>query len=297
MKVSDIVKKIENISLFKEGEFNNLGMLTSRYKNSKYLSFLSDLKYLGDLISNKNVSVIITKKDYKEYIENLNIGVIFSDNPKQSFYNIHNFLLENKLYWDGFPRKIHSTSIISNKASIPNKNIFIGKNVIIEDYVTIKEGVIIGDNVIIRSGSVIGSVGFQYNIDETATFINSGGRVIIEDNVEINCNVTIDKAVFGDSTIIKKGVKIDSQVHIGHDCKIGENTLIVSGVHIGGRTKVGKKCWLGINSTISNGLEIGDNVKISLGSVVTTNVNDGSIVSGNFAIEHKKFIDFIKSIR
>ncbi len=73
--------------------------------------------------------------------------------------------------------------------------------------------------------------------------------------------------------------------------------MIVAGSAIGGRTIVGDDVWIGINSTISNGLTIGDNCRISLGSVVTQSVAAGKTVTGNFAIDHKKFIEFIKSIR
>ena len=116
-------------------------------------------------------------------------------------------------------------------------------------------------------------------------------------NVGITGQVGFVGTHLSDFLGLQDNVKVDNFVHIAHDCVIGERTLITAGVKFGGRTIVGNDCWIGINSTISNGLNIGNNVTISLGSVVTRDVADNLTVTGNFAIEHKKFIDFIKSIR
>ena len=85
-------------------------------------------------------------------------------------------------------------------------------------------------------------------------------------------------------------------MHIAHDVKIGENTLVVACTLIGGRTKIGKNSYLGPNCTIKNGLNLGENSKVSMGAVVTKNVKDGEVVTGNFAIPHEQFIKNLKKM-
>ena len=124
------------------------------------------------------------------------------------------------------------------------------------------------------------------------------GGVIINNNVEIQYNTCIDKAVYPwDNTIIGDYCKIDNLVYIGHGVKVNSGCMIAANTTIGGRTNIEKNSWIGLNSTISNGLVIGERAKINIGSVVTKNIEKDNSVSGNFAIDHSKFIKFIKSIR
>ena len=127
--------------------------------------------------------------------------------------------------------------------------------------------------------------------------MTSAGRVVLEDYVEIQHLSCVDRGVFGGETLIKKYAKIDNLVHIAHDDIIGERTHIVAGTALGGRVTIGSDSWTGINATISNGITIGDDATVSLGSVVTRDVPSDETVTGNFAIDHKKFLDNLRKIR
>ena len=128
--------------------------------------------------------------------------------------------------------------------------------------------------------------------------VNHCGGVIIGQNVEVQYNSCIDKALYTwDNTVIGDYSKLDDLVHIEHGVKVGERCLIASRTTFGGRTVLGSDSWVGLGAIISNGLVLGSKVSISLGSVVTTNLENGEKVSGNFAINHDKYIDFIKKIR
>ncbi|KPU27540.1 hypothetical protein TR13x_04600 [Caloranaerobacter sp. TR13] len=280
-------------------EFDTLGMATSKYPDKKVLSFISDEKYFNSIINNKDiVGIICTEEIYKRYDELKNYGVIIAKDPKRAFFEIHNMLAKTEFYWKKFKNKISETSDVSNDAIIGEHSIEIGDNCIIEPGVVIHPGTIIGDNVIIRSGSQIGTSGFQFiKVKNDVIPVTTAGRVIIRDNVEIQHNCCIDRGVLGGDTVLDYNVKLDNFVHIAHDDYIGERTFITAGVKLSGRVVVGKDCWLGVNATVSNGINIGDNCRISLGSVVTKDVPSGTTVTGNFAIEHSKFIEFIKSIR
>lgn len=298
MKLSQIINVLNDTKLIKDSDFNQLGMATSNFSEHGVLSFLIDNKFLDSIKNNKNISAVITTEELVENFTDGKIGIIVSENPKLTFYKLHNYLVEKEFYWKKFANEIHPTALISKNAIIANDSIKIGKNSRIEDGVIIHRGVIIGDNVMIRSNTVIGSSGFQFLSDShTVTPVKTGGLLYINDSVEIQHNCCIDRGVLGGKTILRNNVKIDNFVHIAHDCVIGERTLITAGVKFGGRTVVGKDCWLGINSTISNGLVIGDNVTVSLGSVVTRNIANNATVTGNFAIDHSKFIAFLKTIR
>ena len=124
------------------------------------------------------------------------------------------------------------------------------------------------------------------------------GGVIIGENVEVQYNSCVDKALnTWDNTVKDKYSKLDNFVHIEHGVKVSERCLIASNTTIGGRTIVGEDSWIGLGAVISNGLKLGKKISISLGAVVTKDLSDGEKVSGNFAIRHDKYIDFIKRIR
>ena len=118
----------------------------------------------------------------------------------------------------------------------------IGKNTIIYPGVKMYHDSIMGSNVIIHSGAVIGADGFGFSKDVNVyNKIPQMGNVVIEDDVEIGANTTIDRSVMG-STIIHKGVKLDNLIQIAHNCEIGENTAMAAQVGIAGSTKIEENC-------------------------------------------------------
>lgn len=141
------------------------------------------------------------------------------------------------------------------------ENVEIGDNSIIFQNVSIREGSRIGKNVIIHANSVIGSDGFGYDIDENKVFhkIPQIGIVIIEDDVEIGSNVSIDRASIG-ATVIKRGVKIDNLVQIAHNVIINEDSIVASQAGIAGSSKIGKNCYLLGQAGVAGHIELADNV-------------------------------------
>ncbi len=168
-------------------------------------------------------------------------------------------------------------------------NVKIGDNTVLYPGVTIYHDCVIGKNVIIHSGSVIGSDGFGFAPDgQDYKKIPQIGNVVIEDNVEIGSNTTIDRATLG-STIIRKGVKLDNQIQVAHNVEIGENTVIAAKTGISGSVKIGRNCQIGGQVGIAGHLKIGNNVKVGAQSGITRNVQDGEILIGSPAIPHKQF--------
>lgn len=138
-----------------------------------------------------------------------------------------------------------------------------------------------GDNVKIGLYCTIGGNGFGYVWDGQHQWpMPHLGSVNIMDNVTIHNHVNIDRGVIGD-TVINKGVKIDSFVHIAHGAIIGEHTLIASHAVIGGSVRIGSSCFIGIGANIKQKVKIGDNCIIGAGAVVINDVPSGWVVAGN----------------
>lgn len=177
--------------------------------------------------------------------------------------------------------------IIFPHTYIGNK-VKIGKNTIIHSNVSIREKCIIGENVIIHNNTCIGSDGFGYTyINKSHYKIPQIGKIIIEDDVEIGSNVSIDRATL-DDTIIGKGTKIDNLVQIGHNVKIGKNCIIAALVGIAGSVKIGNNVIFGGQAGVSDHIEIGDNVIAASRSGIIKNIPANTVVSGFPAREHRK---------
>ena len=278
----------------KDGEFNWLGLTAEEYEGKKVLTFLNDEKYYEEIKNNKSIICIVTTDKIAKKIEKDKYGVILSENPRKDFFKLHNKLVKEDFYFTKNENKISEKAMISKKATIGAYNIIIEDDVIIESDVTIYENVTIKKGSIIRSGTRIGGNGFEFSKFENKVLsIMSAGNLLIDENVEIQNNCCIDKGIFG-RTYIGKNVKLDNLVHVGHDVIIGENAFLTAGVILAGRVKIKDNSYLGPNCTVKNGLVLGKNSKISMGSVVTKDVKDDEVVTGNFAIPHEQFIKNLK---
>jgi UDP-3-O-[3-hydroxymyristoyl] glucosamine N-acyltransferase len=168
----------------------------------------------------------------------------------------------------------------------------LGKNCTINPGVTLYHDCILGEGCIIHAGTVIGSDGFGFAPQSESEFmkIPQLGNVIIEDHVEIGANVTIDRATMG-STIIRKGVKLDNLIQIGHNVEIGENTVIAAQTGISGSTKVGKNCMFGGQVGLAGHIKIANGTKIGAQAGILGEVKEeNTIIIGTPAIELKQFL-------
>lgn len=182
---------------------------------------------------------------------------------------------------------IHDSAVIEPNVIIAN-DVVIGKDTYIQANVTIREHTIIGDRVTIQSGSVIGTDAFYYKKhDKKYTKWRSGGRVIIENDVEIGAGCTINKGVSGD-TIIGEGSKLDCQIHIGHGVILGKNCLLAAQVGIGGKTIVGDSVTIYGQVGIGQGMTIGDNAVILGKSGITKSIPGNKTYFGYPASEARE---------
>lgn len=175
------------------------------------------------------------------------------------------------------------TSIASNVSIGPG--VVIGKDVIIHANVTIRDGSIIGNRVILQPGVVVGSCGFGYLTDERGRHqkLKQLGVVIIEDDVEVGANTTIDRARFK-ATIIRRGTKIDNLVQIAHNVEVGEDNIIVSQTGIAGSTKTGRHVIIGGQCGLTGHIELSDGVQLATRSGVSKSLKQPGPYRGSPAI-------------
>lgn len=293
---------VDNFSKIEEGKLGTI-------------SFLSNLKYSSYIYETK-ASIVLVNDDFipeKKLPDTLTL--IRVPDAYAALAALMNLVEQSK------PRKkgIESMSFISSSATLPEEEIYIGafayigenvkigKNAAIYPHVYIGDNTEIGDDTIIysgakiykdckigkrciiHSGAVIGSDGFGFAKEgETYHKIPQLGNVVLEDDVEIGANTTIDRAVM-ESTIIRKGVKLDNLIQIAHNVEIGENTAMAAQVGISGSTKIGRNCVFGGQVGLGGHIKIGDNVSLGAQSGGISDIESGKSLLGSPPIEVRNF--------
>ena len=287
---------------YDEKEFTSLG-LAGYNAGHGVCTFLAASKYAAGLSS--GISMVLTSESvWNELIEQGftadTFGLCVVDNPRLAYFLLHNALCKRPEYvGESTATRIAPTAKISPLAYIAERNVTIGEDTVVEEFVSIKENTTIGDHCVLRAGSIIGGTGFEIKNDgeKTITVTHVGG-VCIGDNVEIQQNSCVDKAIYPwDKTVLHDHVRINSLVQIAHGVKVGRFTEIVAHASIQGRVKIGENVWIGPGSVIRNGIEIGDRARVNMGAVVTLSVPDNTAVSGNFAREHSSLIEEMKQYK
>jgi UDP-3-O-[3-hydroxymyristoyl] glucosamine N-acyltransferase len=167
----------------------------------------------------------------------------------------------------------------------------VGDDSVIHSHATVRELCRIGNRVILQNGVVIGSDGFGFAPTREGAFykICQTGRVVIEDDVEIGANTTVDRAAVGD-TIIRKGAKLDNLVQIGHGAQVGEHCVLAAQVGLAGSTRLGRGVWVGGQAGFAGHLEVGDNAVITAQSGTSHDIPAGAVMSGSPAFENSAWL-------
>jgi UDP-3-O-[3-hydroxymyristoyl] glucosamine N-acyltransferase len=279
------------------------------------LSFLANPKYEHYIYDTKSSIVLVSKS----FVPSAKISatLIRVENAYEAFASLLRLVDQSR------PRKkgIHPSAVIETTAKIGSEvfigpfayigensiigdgcsvypNVYIGDNTVIGNNCTVNPGVtiyhdcVLGEGCIIHAGSVIGSDGFGFAPQSESEFmkIPQLGNVILEDHVEIGANVTIDRATMG-STIIRKGVKLDNLIQIGHNVEIGENSVMAAQTGISGSTKVGKNCMFGGQVGLAGHIKIANGTKIGAqGGILGDVKEENSVILGSPAIELKQYL-------
>jgi UDP-3-O-[3-hydroxymyristoyl] glucosamine N-acyltransferase len=269
--------------------------------NPKYARFLSETK----------ASAVIIPVDSKAPVDK---PVIRSKNPYWAFMKVVSAFYPPKPLIEA---GVHHTAIIGEGAELGNglsigayvvigrrcrigdrsvimpgvvlgDHVVVGTDCVIHANVCIREDVVLGNRVVLHNGTVIGADGFGFALEDGKYHkVPQVGTVVIEDDVEIGANTTIDRATLGETRIMK-GAKLDNLIQVAHNCTVGQNTVIAAQAGLSGSTHIGNGVRIGGQAGIAGHLDIGDFATLGAQAGVSRSVPSGTMVSGYPARPHRE---------
>jgi len=288
---------VNDISKIEEGKPGTLSFLA----NPKYEKFIYDTQSTivivnADFQPQKDISATLVrvKNAYESFAALLRL--YDQSKPRKSGVSKMASISETaslgkELYVGDFTVVAENTTLGDGVQVYPQvyvgDNVKIGEGTILHPGVKVYEGCEIGANCVIHAGAVIGGDGFGFapNQENNYEKVPQVGKVIIEDHVEVGANTTVDRATIG-ATILRKGVKLDNLIMIGHNVEIDENTVIAAQSGISGSTKVGKNCMFGGQVGLIGHINIASGVKIAAQSGISKDVKEeGMVIQGSPAFE------------
>jgi len=299
----DSTQKVYRLDKIQEGQPGSIAFLA----NAKYESFLYETAATAVIVSQDFVAskpyqtTLIRVKDaytgfttlleaYQQLNQAALVGVEepsylaeSSSMGENGYRGAFSYIGKNCILGKGV--KIYGQAYIGDRVKI-------GDGTVIHAGAKIYNDTLIGKQCVIHSGAIIGSDGFGFapQADGTYKTIPQVGNVILEDQVSIGANSTIDRATMG-STLIRKGVKIDNQVHIAHNVVIGENTVIAAQTGISGSTEIGKNCVLAGKVGIAGHLKIADHTTIGGNTGINKSIKtSGKTLFGFLAMDLNHFL-------
>ncbi|MBN1983373.1 MAG: UDP-3-O-(3-hydroxymyristoyl)glucosamine N-acyltransferase [Chitinivibrionales bacterium] len=301
MKLGIIVKHIGSSCSERDGEIEITGISSLELADEKSITFIYKDKFIDHARCSKAAAIIVKKGMVvagkvncvvdDPYLAYAQVGQLFEDRSPLFEGPIHPTAVISAT------AKLHPTvsvgplSVIGPECIIAEKTVIgahcviekgtqVGSDCHIDSGAIIRRGCRIGNRVIIQSGSVIGSEGFG-NALNRGEFVRIPcfGTVMLEDDVEIGANVTIDRGNFS-PTIVKKGSRVDNLVQIAHNVEIGRHSALCAQVGISGSTKIGNHCMVGGQAGFVGHIEIGDGAFIGAQAGVNNSVEPGKKVTG-----------------
>ncbi len=310
MKLTDIAARLDCI-LKGDGNVEITAVAGIDEARPGDLTFVSNPKYAARARTTK-ASAVIVSADFPE----IQTATLRSSNPYLTFARAVELFYQPPVAAAGVDTsaRIAASAKVGEGASVApfvviEDDVQIGRNCTLYPFVHIARGAHIGDNfkafahvsvrefcqignnVILQDGVKIGTDGFGYAKKEDGTYykIVQSGIVILEDDVEVGANSTIDRATMGE-TRVRRGAKIDNLVQVGHASTVGENSLLCAQVGLAGSSKIGRSVILTGQVGVAGHLEIGDGVVVTAQSGIGHDVEPGKIVSGSPEMDNKVWL-------
>lgn len=296
----DASVKVSNFSKIEEGKPGTLTFLANpKYESFIYETQASVVLVNNDFVPSQPLTTTLIKVPNAYAALAMLMSMVEQAKPKKTGIDSTAFIaataqLGESPYVGNFAYIGENVKIGHNVKIYPQvyigDNVNIGDNVTVYPHACIYDGCNLGSNLIIHAGAVIGADGFGFAPEgDGYKKIPQIGNVIIEDDVEIGANTTIDRAVM-DSTIIRKGVKLDNLIQIAHNVEVGENTVMAAQVGVAGSVKIGKHCMFGGQVGLAGHLKIGDNVNLGAQSGVISSVEGNTTVLGSPSMPAKSYM-------
>jgi UDP-3-O-[3-hydroxymyristoyl] glucosamine N-acyltransferase len=292
---------------FEGGDREIRGMNTLSDASADELSYLSDRRYAKALETTSAAAVLVTRESVPSVPSGC--GILVCDDVSLSMAGATALFAPPLVNAEAPEPVFGAGSVIDPRANIENGAV-IGKGTTVMAGAYIGSGVVIGEESVIfpnatiyrdcrigsrcriHGGTTVGADGFGYAHTAQGEHVKiyQNGNVVIEDDVEVGANCSIDRALFN-STIVRRGVKIDNNVHIGHNCEIGEHSILVAQVGVGGSTRLGRNCVVSGQTAFSDHLEIAPFTTFTARSGVTKSITEsGKVFSGYPLMEHRQWM-------
>ena len=281
------------------------GVADLEHAASSELSFFANTRYRQQMVESHAGAIVVSgcvdRPEGRNYLVHADPSLAFQSAlklflptcpPLTGFTGVHPTAVIHPTASIGVGVFIGPYAVIDQDVSIGDRTVVgahvfvgptsrIGTDCTIHPNVTIREGSLLGNRVVIQPGAVIGSCGYGYltGKDGRHAKLDQLGNVVIEDDVEIGANTTVDRARF-QSTVIREGTKIDNQVQVAHNVEIGKHSLIVAQVGIAGSARLGNHVVLGGQSAVNGHISIGDGVRVAACSGVSKSLPPGGDYGG-----------------
>lgn len=305
MKLSEIAELIGADFNGSDKEITSMNTLSDATPSE--LSFVANAKYVKDIASSNAAAIIVDEKT-KEFVPEGCTALVVEAPYWQMAVASAKFTPALEDY-DSPGASVGEGSIISPKAEIANgatvgnnctimAGVYIGSNAVVGDNTILYPNVVlyrdckVGNDCIIHAGTALGSDGFGFASDKMGIHkkIYHNGNVVIEDDVEIGSNTSVDRAVFG-TTLIKQGSRLDNLIHIAHNCEVGEYSVIAGQSGLAGSSKIGRSTVLGAQTGVAGHLEIAPFNTFAARTGVTKTIKEsGKVFAGFPFMDHKSWL-------
>ncbi|MBX7249128.1 MAG: hypothetical protein K1X35_08830 [Caulobacteraceae bacterium] len=253
-------------------------------------------KHLPELLANlADIAAVICPEELVDRIP-AGLGVAVSEAPLAAQYRVHVRLCDRPDYfWTGFESRIDPSARIHPTAYVAPNDVLIGPETVVDAQAVVLPRTIIGAECFIGANTTLGSEAFETTkVDGRDRLQRQAGGVKLGDGVTFLSNCAVARSVFPVFTEIGDGCGFDNLVHVAHDCLLAPGVKLTACSMLAGRVEMGEGAYVGPNATVSNGVTVGRKGYVTIGATVVRDVADDTKVTGNFAIEHARFIRNLK---
>ena len=288
MRLSDLTGAIR-LDVLRDGEFESLGLFI--HETPALLACLYDPKAQRRCAENKAISCVIASPELASSVP-VRLGLAVASAPREAFLDAHRYLgSETNFYGGDFSSEVAPEARISPKAHVAERRVRIAAGCVIEPGAVVLEGSTLAGNVVVRAGAVVGAEGF-HPVPYRDGLVNMPhyGSVRLGPGVEIGANSVVCRSVFADPTEVDEATVLGPLVYVAHGVRIGPRCRLAASARVAGSARLGEEVFVGPGAVVSNAVVVGDGARVSLGSVVARDVPAGTTVTGNFAVEHRRFL-------
>jgi UDP-3-O-[3-hydroxymyristoyl] glucosamine N-acyltransferase LpxD len=284
------------LAVLRDCDFSFVGKVSTNLK--RRIVSCTTASHIADALNAEGVVGVITSQDLVSLVPE-SLGLAVSDAPWPSAIELHEHIASlSGFQWNSCESSIHPSVEIMRAAYVADHDVIIGEGTVIHSGAIIYPRTVIGKNCSIGPGTIVGCDAFEVNTSvRPNTIIRQSGGVRLGNSVDVQAKCTLVRATFGGFSEIGDETKFDCQVHFAHDCVAGQRVRIAACAEVSGRVNIGDDTFVGPKASISNGLSIGRRSKITIGSVVTRDVPDDTTVTGNFAVDHRKWLNFMRTFK